>query len=44
MLFRSLGFKHIGFASTIPLALTLMVLAAVPVLDDFLVRVRAWLK
>ena len=40
----ALGFKHIGFASTIPLALTLMVLAAVPVLDDFLVRVRAWLK
>ena len=40
----ALGFKHIGFASTIPLALTLMVLAAVPVLDDFLVRVRIWLK
>ena len=40
----ALGFKHIGFASTIPLALTLMVLAAVPVLDDFLVRVRSWLK
>lgn len=40
----ALGFKHIGFASTIPLALTLMVLAAVPVLDDFLVHVRGWLK
>lgn len=40
----ALGFKHIGFASTIPLALTLMALAAVPVLDDFLVRVRSWLK
>ena len=40
----ALGFKHIGFASTIPLALTLMALAAVPVLDDFMVRVRFWLK
>ncbi len=40
----ALGFKHIGFASTIPLALTLMMLAAVPVLDDFMARLRIWLK
>lgn len=40
----ALGFKHIGFASTIPLALTLMALAAVPVLDDFMERIRFWMK
>ena len=30
----ALGFRHIGFASTVPLAFVLVILAAVPVLDD----------
>jgi len=30
----ALGFKHLGFASTLPLAAMLVVLALVPVLDD----------
>lgn len=30
----ALGFKHVGFISTIPLALLLMLLALIPVLDD----------
>jgi len=30
----ALGFKHVGFISTVPLALLLMLLALVPVLDD----------
>jgi uncharacterized membrane protein YoaK (UPF0700 family) len=30
----AIGFKHIGFLSTVPLALILLVLAAVPVFDD----------
>jgi uncharacterized membrane protein YoaK (UPF0700 family) len=34
----ALGFKHVGFISTIPLAALLMVLAAVPVLDDLVGR------
>ena len=34
----ALGFKHLGYVATVPLALTLMGLVVVPVLDD----VRAW--
>ena len=30
----ALGFRHIGFISTVPLAFVLVILAAVPVLDD----------
>lgn len=30
----ALGFRHVGFAFTLPLAITLAVLAAVPVMDD----------
>lgn len=36
----AVGFKHIGFSATLPLATLLLVLAAVPVLDD--VRLRVW--
>lgn len=31
----ALGFKHLGFVSTVPLAVALVVLAIVPLLDDF---------
>lgn len=34
------GFKHVGFISTIPLAILLLVLAIVPVLDDMVMRFR----
>jgi hypothetical protein len=30
----ALGFKHMGFVSTVPLATILVALAAVPVMDD----------
>lgn len=30
----ALGFKHVGFLFTVPLALVLLLLAAMPVLDD----------
>jgi len=32
----AMGFKHIGYASTIPLAAMLLVLAIVPLMDDLL--------
>lgn len=35
-----MSFKHIGFRSTIPLAFLLLVLAAVPILDDVAMRVN----
>ncbi|MCY1332637.1 hypothetical protein D9M68_208620 [compost metagenome] len=35
----AVSFKHIGFAATLPLAVILLLLAAVPVLDDVVVRV-----
>lgn len=38
----ALGFKHIGYLSTIPLALLLLVLALVPVLDDLRSRLRKY--
>jgi uncharacterized membrane protein YoaK (UPF0700 family) len=34
----ALGFKHLGFVSTVPLAGVLLILAVVPVLDDILGR------
>ncbi|MFC3108184.1 YoaK family protein [Undibacterium arcticum] len=37
----AVGFKHIGFLSTIPLAMILLLLAVVPVVDDLLERWRA---
>jgi uncharacterized membrane protein YoaK (UPF0700 family) len=37
----AVGFKRIGFLSTIPLAIILMLLAAVPVLDDLIDKWRA---
>lgn len=36
----ALGFKHVGFLTTVPLALFLLILASVPVWDDILARVR----
>ena len=30
----ALGFKHLGYVSTVPLALLLVVLAVVPAVDD----------
>lgn len=30
----ALGFKHVGFISTLPLAILLLILALMPVLDD----------
>ncbi len=36
----ALGFKHVGYLSTVPLALLLVLLAGVPALDDAL----AWLR
>lgn len=35
------GFKHVGFISTVPLAVILLVLAIVPVVDDVVVRLRS---
>lgn len=36
----ALGFKHIGFSVTLPLAMLLLAVAAVPVVDD--VRLHVW--
>jgi len=36
----ALGFKHVGFVSTVPLAAILLVLAAVPVMDDLIAHRR----
>lgn len=37
----ALGFKHLGYAATLPLALLLVALTAVPTIDDLLVHWRA---
>ncbi len=37
----ALGFKHLGYVATVPLALMLMALVAVPIADDFMALVRA---
>jgi uncharacterized membrane protein YoaK (UPF0700 family) len=39
-LLGALGFKHIGFSSTVPLAALLMIMALVPVADDLLVQFK----
>jgi uncharacterized membrane protein YoaK (UPF0700 family) len=39
-LLGALGFKHIGFSSTVPLAGILMIMALVPVADDLLVQFK----
>jgi uncharacterized membrane protein YoaK (UPF0700 family) len=38
----ALGFKHLGYVSTIPLALVLVGLAGVPAMDDLRNVARAW--
>ncbi len=38
----ALGFKHLGYVSTVPLALLLVLLAGVPAVDDLLNWVRKW--
>jgi uncharacterized membrane protein YoaK (UPF0700 family) len=37
----ALGFKHLGYVSTVPLALALVALAIIPVVDDVVARVRS---
>jgi uncharacterized membrane protein YoaK (UPF0700 family) len=36
----ALGFKHVGYGATVPLALVLVALASVPIVDDFVHAVR----
>jgi hypothetical protein len=36
----ALGFKHVGYVATIPLASILMLLAVVPVMDDLVAQRR----
>lgn len=36
----ALGFRHLGYLSTVPLAITLVLMAAIPVLDDL----GAWVR
>ncbi len=38
----AVGFKHFGYAATIPLAILLILLAARPLFDDFDLRIRLW--
>ena len=40
----ALGFKHLGYISTLPLAILLIVLACVPVVDDAVLIVRRRLR
>ena len=40
----ALGFKHVGYLSTVPLALLLIVLAIVPAVDDLVATVGRWVK
>jgi uncharacterized membrane protein YoaK (UPF0700 family) len=40
----ALGFKHVGYLSTVPLALVLITLAIVPALDDLAAAVSRWAK
>ena len=37
----AIGFKHVGYVSTVPLAAVLVTLAIVPVIDDLLVLIRS---
>jgi hypothetical protein len=36
----AVGFKHLGFVSTVPLAIVLLTLAAVPIVDDLFAHSR----
>ena len=36
----AIGFKHVGYVSTVPLAAVLVTLAIVPVIDDLLALLR----
>jgi hypothetical protein len=38
------GFRHVGYVSTLPLAALLMLMAAVPVLDDVVFKMRKFGK
>lgn len=40
----ALGFKHVGYLSTVPLALALVTLASVPVVDDLVLMMRRWTR
>jgi uncharacterized membrane protein YoaK (UPF0700 family) len=41
----AIGFKHIGFTSTIPLAIVLIILASVPIMDDLIEQVKiVWMR
>jgi uncharacterized membrane protein YoaK (UPF0700 family) len=40
----ALGFKHVGYLSTVPLAVLLIALAGVPAADDLLPRLRRWMR
>ena len=40
----ALGFAHLGYISTVPLAILLIVLAAVPALDDAAEVLRRWMR
>jgi len=40
----ALGFKHLGYASTAPLALLLITLASVPAFDDLAALHGRWMK
>lgn len=40
----ALGFKHVGYLSTVPLAFALVMLASVPVVDDLVVMMRRWTR
>jgi len=40
----ALGFKHVGYISTLPLAVLLVALAIVPMMDDVLPRLRRFTK
>jgi hypothetical protein len=37
-----LGFRHVGYLSTVPLAVLPMALAGVPAVDDLLPWLRRW--
>ena len=36
----ALGFKHLGYSATVPLAVTLMALSIIPIADDLLDYLR----
>lgn len=40
----ALGFKHLGYVSTVPIALLLVALASAPALEDLGALLRRWLK